>query len=172
MTPAERDIANMKTLACLLLFALLCSCEDKRPQVIEKPTPQTTNLETNRLGTTIDAYVQAPNLERAAEVDRAFAELNGEIAELDQRAANSNGDVRATAVSKAADLRSYRDKEHIRYLEAQVRAKSDEAKQSSSDMTEKLKDAAQKTGEGVRDAAEAVKEGVEKSVDKAKEKLP
>jgi hypothetical protein len=146
----------------LILF--LSACEEK-PQVVEKPTAATTNFETARLGTAIDTYIATPSDAQAADVEKAFAEIDGEIAELDQRASSATGAERTEAQTKAGDLRAYRDKEKMRYTEAQARAKTNAA-------GEQAESAAQKVGEGVRDAADAVKTGVDNAVDTVKENLP
>lgn len=146
----------------LVLF--LSACE-KKPQVVEKPTPTTTNFETSRLGVAIDGYIANPTEAHAADVQMAVAEIDGEIAELDQRAAAVTGAERIEAQVKADNLRAYRDKEKLRYTEAQARAKTNAA-------AEKTESTAEKVGDGVKDAADTVKDGVDKAVDAVKETLP
>ena len=146
----------------LILF--LSACEEK-PQVVEKPTPATKNFETARLGAAIDSYAASPSDTQAADVQKAFDEIDGEIVELDQRASSVTGAERTEAQTKAANLRAYRDKEKLRYTEAQARAKTNAA-------GDKAESAAEKVGEGVKDAANAVKTGVENTVDSVKEALP
>lgn len=145
----------------LVLF--LSACE-KKPQVVEKPTSATSTFETARLGTAIDAYIASPGETTAANVQKAFAEIDGEIAELDQRVATGTAGESAEAKVKADNLRAYRDKEKLRYTEAQARAKTNAA-------AEKSESTAEKVGDGVKDAAEAVKDGVNNAVDTVKEKL-
>lgn len=149
----------------------LSACE-KKPQVVEKPVAETQNFETGKLGTTIDAYISSPTATNAAAVERAFADLDGEIAELDQRLAQNPGSDTAETQRKAGELRTYRDKEKLRYTEALARAKAAQARESAQGANESVKDAAEKVGEGVKDAAESVKDGVENAVDAVKEKLP
>lgn len=166
----------MKTLPLLLSAAAVSffftACEEKTPQVSEKPTASTTNIETTRLGTAIDSYISTPNATQSASVDEAFAELDGEIAELDQRVAAVSGDERTEAKSKADNLRSYRDKERVRYTEAQARAKAQDVKEGARNLGENVEEGAKRVGEEVKDAAEAMKDGVGNAVDNVKENMP
>lgn len=145
----------------LVLF--LSACE-KKPQVVEKPTPATANFETARLGTAIDAYIASPGETTATNVRKGFVEIDGEIAELDQQIGSATGADLTEAQTKADNLRAYRDKEKLRYTEAQARAKTNAAAKSTESTAEKV-------GDGVKDAAEAVKDGVNNAVDTVREKL-
>lgn len=146
------------------------ACE-KKPEVVEKPVPATSNLETSTLGTAIDGYVANSTSGQAALVDKAFAELDGEIAELDRRVADVTGAERTEAQAKADNLRSFRDKERLRYTEAQARAKTNEVKADTRDAGDRVEETARDAGEKVKDAAEAVKDSVENTVDKVRDKL-
>ncbi len=146
------------------LAICLSACEEKKSPVVEKPTAVTSNLETTRLGTAIDGYIATPSDAQAAEVEKAFAEIDGEIAELDQKIARATGADLTEAQTKAGNLRTYRDKEKLRYTEAQARAKTNAAVRSTEDTAEKI-------GDSVKNAAEAVKDGVNNAVDTVKEKL-
>lgn len=154
------------------LLVLFAACEEKPPQAVEKPTPQTSNIETSRLGSSIDTYARNPSAENAADVDRAFAELDGEIAELDRQVSKTSGAEAAEARTKADNLRTYRDKERLRYTEVQARVQTEKIKSGARDAGDKVEDAARKAGEGIKDAAGAVKEGAENAVDAVKENLP
>jgi hypothetical protein len=145
----------MRTLLLLTLctgIALFAACE-KKPQVVEKPTATLANLETARLGMAIDAYVVSPTDAQASNVDRAFAELDGEIAELDLRATKTSGADREEARSKSAQLHTYRDKEMARFTEARIRVKT-QAEKSTAES--KIESAADKIGDGVKEAVETV----------------
>lgn len=130
------------------------SCE-KKPQVVEKPTATLSTTETNRVGSAVDAYIASPTETQAANVERALSELDGEIAELDQRANKTSGDEREEARTKSTQLQTYRDKEKARFTEARLRAK---AGTTTSDATSKIEAAADKIGDEVKEAAETVKE--------------
>lgn len=144
--------------ASVILFA---ACE-KKPQVVEKPTPALANIETTRLGTAIDAYVVSPSEAQAANVDKAFSELDGEIAELDLRVTKTTGPEREEAQVKATQLHTYRDKEMARFTEAKVRAKTNAAAKETETNVEKagdaIKEGAKEVGDAVKDAADTVKD--------------
>lgn len=143
---------------------MFAACE-KKPQVVEKPTPSLTNIETTRLGTAIDAYIASPSEAQAANVDKAFSELDGEIAELDLRVTKTTGAEREEAQTKASQLHTYRDKEMARFTEAKVRAKTQAAAEVTESKMEKAGDAIK---EGAKDVGDAVKD----AADTVKEKLP
>lgn len=154
----------MRSLPFLVLCAgtvLFAACE-KKPQVVEKPTPALANVETARLGVAVDAYIASPSDALAADVDRAFAELDGEIAELDQRVTKTSGADREEAQTKATQLHTYRDKEMARFTEAKLRAKTQAAAKETGDKVEtagdKLKEGAKEVGNAVKDAADTVKD--------------
>lgn len=152
----------------LLATALSLSiigCDDRKPNVVEKPIASTENFETSRLGLAIDAYIAAPSETLAANVDGAFAQVDSEIAELDQRVATSNGEATIEPRRKATNLRAYRDKERLRYTEAQVRVKAAAAGDSLRDMGDRVEDSARKAGN-------AVKDGVNNAADAVKDALP
>jgi predicted amino acid racemase len=136
------------------LIAGFSACE-KKPQVVEKPTASLSTVETNRVGSAVDAYIASPTEAQAANVERAFSELDSEIAELDQRVSQSSGDEREEARTKSAQLQSYRDKEKARFTEARVRSK---VETETSSAGSKIEAAAEKIGDSVKDAAETVKE--------------
>jgi Skp family chaperone for outer membrane proteins len=153
----------MRTLPSLALCAgisLFAACE-KKPQVVEKPTPSLANVETARLGVAIDAYVASPTDSQAASVEKAFAELDGEIAELDQRVTKTSGADREEAQTKSTQLHTYRDKEMARYTEAKARAKTQATGAKVETAVDKIEDVAKEAGNAVKEAA-----------DKTKEKLP
>ncbi len=159
----------MKTLTILFsavaVSVLFVACEDKTPQVSEKPTAETANVETTRLGSAIDTYIRTPNNSQSASVDEAFAELDGEIAELDRQVAGASGEQRSEAKAKADNLREYRDKERVRYTEAQARARAQAVKEETAKLGDRVEEGAKRAGEGVKDAAEAVKDSAENAVD-------
>lgn len=154
----------MKALPVLAVCAsvsLFAACE-KKPQVVEKPTPALANVETARLGVAVDAYVASPTDAQAANVDKAFAEIDGEIAELDQRVTKTTGAEREEAQTKATQLHTYRDKEMARFTEAKARAKTQAATRETGAKVEgaadKISEGAKEVGDAVKDAAETVKE--------------
>lgn len=147
----------MRTLPLLTLCSgliLFASCE-KKPQAVEKPTATLANLETTRLGTAVDGYMASPTESQAATVEKAFAELDGEIAELDLRVTKTSGAEQEEARTKAVQLHTYRDREMARFTEAKLRVKTQDEKATAG---AKVEAAADKLGDGVKEAVETVKE--------------
>jgi len=174
----KRNKADMKNLNLVPIISvsgllILSACE-KKPDatVVEKPLPESVNLETSRLGTAIDLYIKNPSSEHAAMVEGAFNRLDEEIAELDERVPQSTGASRTEAKAKATNLREYRGEERARFVAAQAQSRINDAKTTTTESGEKAQQAARDTGESVKDAADAVKEGVRNTVDTVKDTLP
>lgn len=167
-------IRSIVPILSVAFVVLLSACEKKAEVTPVTPAPQaaTSTFETARLSSAIDAYAAAPNDTSAATVDKAFAELDGEIAELSQRVARTSGAEQTEAQTKLSNLKEFRDKEMMRYTEAQAKATTSALKDGAKDVGETIKEAGHDAGEGIKDAAEAVKDGVENAVDAVKEKMP
>jgi hypothetical protein len=114
-------------------FALVAGCE-KKPEatttirVIEtqavtpQPVARTATFETDEVRASIDRYSVAPTAENAVEVQKSFAELEVEIAELQEDVLKeSDPEDKAEAAVKLRNLSQYRDAERIRFTEAQVK---------------------------------------------------
>ena len=151
--------------------------EDRRPVEVAPPVARTKTFETARLGRAIDAYENGPTVANSADVSKAFAELDGEIAELVGYISKHDGSKRAEAERKLADLRAYRTKETARYAAAQinavpgtavpaepVRREAERATESAEDAARRVGDkverAGKKVGDGLKDAADAVRDAV------------
>ena len=85
-----------------------------------EPVAKTKTFETARLATAIDRFEQAPTVENQSSTKLAFSDLNGEIAELEDRVVKTSGSDRADAASKLNNLQRYRDAELIRFAKAQA----------------------------------------------------
>lgn len=118
---------NICLSALFTLSLLAVGCEKKVEVIIPSPTPiditrtpeaATATLETKKLGAAIDQYVSTPSAENAANVNRAFADLDGEIAELQARVAKTSGSDQAEAQAKLTNLQTYRATETARYAAA------------------------------------------------------
>ncbi len=116
---------NIRLSALLALGLIAFGCERKIE--VASPTPidithtpesPTATLETKKLGLTIDQYISSPTAGNAADVKRAFADLDGEIAELESRVVKVTGSDRAEAQAKLTNLQTYRAKESARYAAA------------------------------------------------------
>lgn len=100
--------------ACSLAALLPVAGCDNRPASAH-PGASLETLETMRVGTHVDDYVANPTADNAQNVDRAFAALNREIAELRQRIAR--GDKTHEVVTKVRELEAFRDQERLRFAE-------------------------------------------------------
>jgi hypothetical protein len=157
------------TLSSLISFA---ACE-RKVIVIEKPSPEpvsepiarTKTLETSRLGAAIDDFEREPTAANKAEVNKAFAKLDGEIAELQEYIAKHDGDDRAKAAAKLENMQSYRGAETTRFASAQ--AKSGLGIRGPADArtgAEKVEDSTKKVGNGIEDAAKKAGDAVKDAV--------
>ncbi len=104
--------------ACTLVFA---AC-NRPPETVEVPaTPppapvaRIDTFETHELRLEINTFAAQPSATQAARVEEAFAEIDGEIAELARSVAEKGGSERDEAARKLADLTAYRDAERIRF---------------------------------------------------------
>jgi len=128
-----------------------------------EPIAKTRTFETARLGAAIDKFEKAPTADNQSSVKLAFAELNGEIAELEDRAVKTDGATRAEALAKSINLQKYRDAERIRFTKAQIGTGFDgNPPTDSRSGMQKMKDAAVNVGDKVEDGAEKVGKTLEK----------
>ena len=151
-------------LAGALVFA---GCEKKTVVVVEppaEPAARTKTFETAALKRAIDAYVQAPSNERAAEVRKSFAELDSEIAELEGKVARKEGEERAEAAQKLANLIAYRNAETTRFTNAQTGTAPAEVRVDGRSGAEKVEDAARRTGDALKDAAKETGQAIRDAV--------
>ena len=163
------------TASIALLAATGCN---RQPVVVLEPAPpaplpvaRTQTLETHVLRKEIDTFEQQPSRVQSARVDKAFAEIDGEIAELVEHVAKKTGGERAEAARKLTDLRTYRDAEHLRFLALEAKAQLQQKRESvefppapllredgAEKLGEKIDDAARKVGDGLKDAADAIRD--------------
>lgn len=130
-----------------------------------EPVAKTRTLETSRLGGAVDAYEQRPSDENHADVKKALADLDGEIAELESLVATRTGAERDEAAVKLKNLQSYRTAETARFAAAQAKAPLGvRAPADPRSGAEKIEDGAKRVGESIEDAAKraggAIKDAV------------
>ena len=126
------------------------------------PVAKTKTFETARLGAAIDSFEKEPVDRNSAAVKKALAELDGEIAELQERVAKTSGAARDEAAVKARNLESYRSSENLRFTKAQA-AGALGGRPSADGRTgaEKVEDRARRVGQTVEDGAKRVGESLE-----------
>jgi len=130
-----------------------------------EPIAKTSTFETARLGAAIDKFKKTPTVENQSSVKLAFAELDGEIAELDDRAVKTNGNDSAEATAKSVNLKKYRDAEMIRFMNSHPIATSEvNSPADSRSGAQKMKDTAAKGEENVENGAKKVGKTIEKGV--------
>ncbi len=154
---------NLRTLSALTFATAvaLVGCDRKTFVVqldpltpLPEPIAKTKTLETSRLGTTVDAYLRAPDAENHAAVKRALADLDGEIAELEALVAKRSGGPREEAAVKLRNLQAYRTAEMARFMAGQAVAPlAAPAPTDARTGAEKVEDAAQRTGKSIENAA-------------------
>jgi len=162
----------MKTCSLLLLTTLVAVGCNRQPRVvIVEPSPppvaRLETMETQLLGRESDLFEQTPSAEQSARVQRAIAQLDGEIAELVEIVARESGTPRAEADRKLNDLRRYRAAEGARFLRLQALAPSmatpipSQTAVTQADGTlERVGEKLDKAGDKIQDAARAVGDAV------------
>ena len=157
-------------LSAYTVAVILCSsaCERKTvvlevpsPTPVGEPIARTKTLETSRLGAAVESYERAPSSANHADVKKALADLDGEIAALVAR--RSGGD-RDEAAVKLRNLKTYRAGEVARFTAAQANAPlaepesrdgrtgADKAEDAARRVGDSVEKAARKTGDAIKDA--------------------
>jgi len=139
---------------------------------VPEPIAKTETLETRRLGAELDRYERAPNAATRADVHKALAELDGEIAELEQRVARTDGADRAEAAAKLRNLRDYRQTQTVRFAAMQgaaaigvppavdARTGAEKAQDSARKAGNEVEDAAKKAADTIKDAGEKIGDAI------------
>lgn len=134
------------------------------PTPVVEPVARTKTLETARLGAAVDSYEREPSSANHAEVKKALADLDGEIAELETLVAKRTGSEREEAAVKLKNLNTYRADEVARFAAAEVRAPlaapipadsrtgAEKVEHSARKVGDAIEDAARKTGDAIKDA--------------------
>ena len=144
----------------VLLFA---SCERRSETVQEtkvaeptkaEPVSATTTFETTGLDRAIEAYRANPTEQNGAAVDKAFAELDIEIAELKQKGATATGNEKIDTDKKLSDLQAYRNKQRANYIGEKAKAAAASAGEAIKNATEDVGRAIEKTGEAIKKAVD------------------
>lgn len=139
-------------------LVVFTACDNAPRPAAEKsagePVSGTRTFETAGLEQAITAYRSQPTEQNRAAVDKAFAELDGEIAELKQKAASASGDQKVEIERKLADLEAYRAKQHASYAGERAESAAESAKDA-------VKDAAKEVGGAIESAGEAIRKVVD-----------
>lgn len=145
---------------------------DDAPAAPPTPSAKTTTFETGRLGAAIDNYASSPTEQNRASVNLALAELDGEIAELEDSRLTLIGDRRAEVAAKADNLKSYRADESARFAKVQAGSVFDATPlPDSRSGAQKLEDTAVKVGDKVQEGAQKVGQSLEDAAHKTGEAI-
>lgn len=131
---------------------------------IPEPVAKTRTLETSRLGAAVDSYERNPRGVTLAEVKKALADLDGEIAELEALVAKRSGGERDEAAAKLRNLQAYRAAETARFTVAQAgatvgvppvgdaRSGAQKVEDGAKRVGNTIDDAAKRAGDAIKDA--------------------
>jgi hypothetical protein len=154
----------------LVGLAFATSGCERKPTVVEpSPStpvldvePKTKTLETMKLGRAVDVYEREPTTEHAADVKKALADLDGEIAELEALVAKRSGAEREEAAVKLRNLQTYRATQVMRFNVAQAKPGIPAPEERNGRTgAEKVEDAARRAGQSIEDAAKKTGDAVE-----------
>lgn len=177
----------MKTHALLTMMTAaltLTACErppsdvpDKTLEIsaeIPRPASDLKTLETSRLGNAIDTYSREATPSNRADVEKAFADLNGEIAELQERAAITTGSDRDEALAKARSLTAFKHAEELRFAAVRALPNGDtlppaDTRTGAQKIEDGAKDAADTIEDAAKDTADAIGDAMEKAGDTLKD---
>ena len=169
----ENTGMKSRTLSLLALASVftVAGCERKTvvvqiepPAPLAEPVAKTRTLETSRLGSAVDSFDREPSDANHAVVKKALAELDGEIAELEELVAKRTGSSREEAAVKLKNLQAYRAAEVTRFTVAQAKAPlttpgpvdarsgADKVEDTAKRVGNSIEDAAQKAGDVIKDA--------------------
>lgn len=144
-------------LLCASVGLFFVACKPATPPT---PPPAMETFETKRVETALAGYRKSPSEATKAEVDRALAEMESEISELDVRSSKVSGADKAETDRKASDLRAKHNHYRADFAAAQAEVgaksigeKTEETLKKAGDATER---AVEKTGDAIKDAAESV----------------
>ncbi len=158
-------------LAVVSALVAVAGCERKTVVVIEPPKPlaepvaKTRTLETSRLGSAVDTFDREPNAANHAVAKKALAELDGEIAELEELVAKRSGSSREEAAVKLKNLQAYRAAEVTRFTVAQAKAPlGAQPPVDARSGADKVEDTAKRVGNSIEDAAQKAGDAIKNAV--------
>jgi hypothetical protein len=138
----------MKTLVLKTIFAAGClgaivACNPTQP------TPPMKTSETTAVEEKIQKFKAEPSSVNMKEVEKALADLNSEIKELELRQSTVGGAEKDEATQKLTDLRGKYNTYTVDFAAARVQASANKAGEATGE-------ALQKAGDAVKDAAQSV----------------
>jgi len=150
---------------------LLTACERKTIVIevppttpVAEPLARTKTAETVRVGEAIDAYDRNPTAENHADAKKAFAKLDGEIAELEAYIVRHGGSERAEAAAKLQNLTTYRAAETARFTAVQAKAPLTPISRDAQTGADKVEGSVRRAGDAVEGAARNVGDAIKDAV--------
>lgn len=154
-------------LPALALALAAASCEEKPGggTTLAKPEARTATRETDAVGKAIDLYEQDPSAANKAAADKALADLDGEIAELDAQIAKSTGGEKSEAELKRNNLRDYRAAQAARLTAFKAKAavatpSAERVNNAGERVGDTIERGAQKTGDALDNAGRKVGDAI------------
>lgn len=133
------------------------------------------NREAQALKAALEKYEKEATPPNEVAVDQAITDLNGKIAELQEKAARATGAEKEEATAQVKSLTEFRNEETARFARAQqsptpaepestlqkleegAKGAGNAIKETAEDAGDKLKEASQSAGEALKRAGEALK---------------
>lgn len=125
------------------------------------------NSEAQALKNALEKYEKEATPSNEAAVDAAITDVNGKIAELQEKAAKATGPEKDEASAQVKSLTEFRNEETARFAKAKA-APTPAEPQSS---LQKLEDGAKNAGEAVKETATKAGDSLKETAAKAGEKL-
>ena len=143
----------LKTLFAACCVGAIAACKPAQP-----PQPMKT-LETVTVEEKIRIFKADPSKANMTEVEKALADLNAEIKELEVREAKVGGAEKDEATRKLSDLRGKYDAFSADFTAAKVQASVNKAGETTQRALEKAGDAVKDAAQSVGDSLKSDKKG-------------
>ena len=118
----KKWMAAVAVVGTVPFLSIGCNSKDEEPQL--------RTMETENAQKQVNAYENNNSDAQKARVDKAFAELDKEIRELEVRVQNTNGEARAEAQFKLDELNKRKTELKADYTEAKFKALLEDIKNS------------------------------------------
>ena len=125
------------------------------------------NSEAQALKSALEKYEKEATPSNEAAVDQAITDVNGKIAELQEKAAKATGPEKDEASAQVKSLTEFRNEETARFAKAKA-APTPAEPQSS---LQKLEDGAKDAGEAIKDTAQSAGEKLKEAGESAGDAL-
>jgi|GEM_PF-4369236 len=125
------------------------------------------NSEAQALKSALEKYEKEATPSNEADVDQAITDVNGKIAELQEKAAKATGAEKDEATAQVKSLTEFRNEETARFAKAKAAPTPSEPQSS----LQKLEDGAKDAGHAIKETAKSAGEKLKEAGESAGEKL-